>query len=73
MNKREQYLREFTFALTVGGVLAILLCMVLPEVQTKADVFGFYFPFWFFGTITIWEIIDTVDLLRKERRKRHAA
>ena len=66
---REQNLREFTFSITVGAMIAMVLCLVLPEVETKIDVFGMYFPFWFCGTVVIWEVIDAIQYIKKERKK----
>ena len=69
--QREQCLAEFSIAVTLGGILAIILCMVLPGIETKADVGMLIMPFWFCVVITVWEIIDTAEVIMKERRRKN--
>ena len=67
--KREQYLAEFIFSLMVGAILAITLCVILPEIKSKTDIFMLYFPFWFCGTVVCWEVIDAIDVIKQERKE----
>ena len=68
---REQCLVEFAVSVTLGGILAIILCMVLPGIETKADVGVLITPFWFCCVIAVWELIDLVEMIVKERKRKH--
>ena len=65
MSKRERNLEEFSIALTGGGLAAIVLCLVLPGIESKADILALLPIFWFMATIAVWTGIDIHD--RKHR------
>lgn len=68
---REQNLAEFLVSVVFGGIIAIILCMVLPEIESKADMAMLIMPFWFCGVITVWGAIDVVETIIERRETKH--
>ena len=54
---------EMTISIAVGAFLAMLLCIILPEIEKDAMV-GFYMGFWFISAIGVWTVIDIWDQKR---------
>ena len=67
--EREQHLAEFAVSVTLGGNIAIILCMLLPGIETKADVGMLIMPFWFCGVVAVWELIDLAEALKRRRSR----
>ena len=68
---REQNLAEFLVSVVFGGVIAIILCMILPGIESKSDVGMLIMPFWFCGVITVWGAIDVVETLIERRSSKN--
>ena len=68
---REQNLAEFLVSVVFGGIIAIILCMVLPGIETRVDVGMLIIPFWFCTTITVWSVIDVVETLIERRSSKN--
>ena len=68
MSERERNLEEFSIALTGGGLAAIILCLVLPGIESKADILALLPIFWFMATIAAWTGLDIYDRYREEKK-----
>lgn len=68
---REQNLAEFLVSVVFGGIIAIILCMVLPGIESKTDMAMLIIPFWFCGVITVWGVIDAVETLIERRSSKN--
>lgn len=65
MSKREQYTRELLLSTTTGAGLSTVLCLILPGIESKADIFGLWFPLWFLLTIGIWSMFDISERVNR--------
>lgn len=65
MSKRERYTRELLLSTTSGAALSIVLCLILPGIESKSDIFGLFFPLWFLATIGIWSMFDVSERINK--------
>lgn len=58
---RERNLQEFAFSTCAGAVIALVLCMMLPGIETKSDTIAFFAMFWFMSIYGVWSVIDWGD------------
>lgn len=69
-NNRETNLQEFAVSLTTGGLAAMVLCLMLPGVESKVDILAFMPIFWFMATIAIWTGLDIRDRMKARTEAR---
>lgn len=65
MTRREQNIKELLISSTTASALSFILCMILPNIETKADIFALFFPLWFLATVGIWAMFDIAERLGK--------
>ena len=71
MSKRERYTRELLVSTAAGAALSMILCLILPGIETKSDIFGMYWPIWILATIGIWQLFDTAERINKHVGNKH--
>lgn len=55
--KREKALEQLVKASTLSIGLSLTLCMILPDIKSKADFAAFFSMFWFVGIYCIWSVM----------------
>lgn len=65
MNKREKNLQECLISSTAGMVIAMILCLTLPEIVTKSEMAALFALFWFILTYCVWSVIDWAQKCRE--------
>lgn len=66
-NNRETNLQEFAVSLTTGGLAAMVLCLMLPGIESKVDILAFMPIFWFMATTAIWTGLDIKDRINQTK------
>ena len=67
---REEDLSQMAIALTAGGLLSILICAVLPGVESKLDILMMLTMLWFLNTVGVWELMDLREYLSARKANR---
>lgn len=65
MTRREQNIKELLISSTTASALSFILCMILPNIESKSDIFALFFPLWFLLTIGVWSMYDIAERLGK--------
>jgi uncharacterized membrane protein YwaF len=63
MNK-EKYLKQMLICTVIGALMAIILCMLVPDLARGMEMFIYFLLYWIMFSEVAWQVIDLFDYIR---------